>query len=245
MKNKTKIIKPLNTDEIIKIEKVTKKYGEGTMNSFCAVNNVSLSIGKGEFVAVVGTSGSGKSTLMHMIGGVEKPTQGKIYICGNDIYSMKDDELSYFKCREIGMVYQFFNLIPVLNIEENIAFPLIAAGEEPDFKKVRSIMKRLGIADKGSYYPHQLSGGQQQRVAIGRSVITSPSLILADEPTGNLDSGNSKEVIDMLEGICRELGKTLLVITHDEKIAARADRILRIEDGKIVSDSKNIGVVEK
>ncbi len=245
MKNKTKIIKPLNTDEIIKIEKVTKKYGEGTMNSFCAVNNVSLSIGKGEFVAVVGTSGSGKSTLMHMIGGVEKPTQGKIYICGKDIYSMKDDELSYFKCREIGMVYQFFNLIPVLNIEENIAFPLIAAGEEPDFKKVRSIMKRLGIADKGSYYPHQLSGGQQQRVAIGRSVITSPSLILADEPTGNLDSGNSKEVIDMLEGICRELGKTLLVITHDEKIAARADRILRIEDGKIVSDSKNIGVVEK
>ena len=243
MKKKTKEIKPIETDEVVKVERVTKKYGIGTMDAFSAVDRVTLTVKKGEFVAVIGASGSGKSTLMHMIGGVEKPTEGKVYICGRDIYEMDDETLSAYRCKEIGMVYQFFNLIPVLNVEENIAFPLIAAGKEADFKLIKRIMNRLGISNKGTYYPHQLSGGQQQRVAIGRAVISSPSLILADEPTGNLDSKNTKEVIDMLEGLCRELDKTLIVITHDEKIAQRADRIIRIEDGKIVSDlNKNEAV---
>lgn len=238
MKRKIKEIKPIETDEVVRIEKLTKKYGEGTMNCFTAVNRVSLTVKKGEFVAIIGTSGSGKSTLMHMIGGVEKPTSGKVYICGHDIYEMDDGTLSRFRCKEIGMVYQFFNLIPVLNIEENIAFPLIAAGEEPDFKLVNLILKRLNLADKGTSLPSQLSGGQQQRVAIGRSIIASPSLILADEPTGNLDSRNSKEVIDLLISLCKESGKALIVITHDENIAKRSDRIIRIEDGKIFSDEK-------
>lgn len=237
MKKKNRIIKPLETIEIVRAEKVTKKYGIGTLDAFAAVDNASLTVKRGEFLAVVGSSGSGKSTLMHMIGGVERPTQGKVYICGHDIYSMKDEQLSAYRCREIGMVYQFFNLIPVLNVEENIAFPLIAAGETVDFKKVREIMERLGIGNKGTYYPHQLSGGQQQRVAIARAVIASPSLILADEPTGNLDSGNSREVMDLLESLCKELGKALMVITHDEKIACRADRVIRIEDGRIVSET--------
>lgn len=238
MKKKIKKIKSIETDEAVKIENLTKQYGEGTMHRFTAVNRVSMAVKKGEFVAIVGTSGSGKSTLMHMIGGVEKPTSGKVYICGHDIYAMDDDTLSHFRCKEIGMVYQFFNLIPVLNIEENIAFPLIAAGEEPDFKKVNQILKRLNLADKGTSLPSQLSGGQQQRVAIGRSIIASPSLILADEPTGNLDSRNSKEVIDLLVSLCKEMNKALIVITHDESIARRADRTIRIEDGKIFSDEK-------
>lgn len=238
MKKKIKEVTPIETDEIIRIEKVTKQYGAGTMNCFTAVNKVSLTVKKGEFVAIIGTSGSGKSTLMHMIGGVEKPTSGKIYICGRDIYEMDDDTLSHFRCKQIGMVYQFFNLIPVLNVEENIAFPIIAAREEPDFKKINLILKKLGLAGKGTSLPSQLSGGQQQRVAIGRSIIASPSLILADEPTGNLDSRNSKEVIDLLINLCRESEKALVVITHDENIARRADRIIRIEDGKIVSDEK-------
>lgn len=237
MKKKIEEIKTLETEEVVRVEKVTKKYGIGTIDAFAAVDNVSFSVKKGEFLAVMGTSGSGKSTLMHMVGGVEKPTEGKVYICGQDIYAMKDEQLSAFRCREIGMVYQFFNLIPVLNVEENIAFPLMAAGDKIDFKKVRRIAERLGIGNKGTYYPHQLSGGQQQRVAIARSVIASPSIILADEPTGNLDSKNSREVIDMLEGLCKELGKALIVITHDEKIANRADRIIHIEDGRIVSES--------
>lgn len=237
MKKKIREIKPLETDEIVKVEKVTKKYGVGTIDAFSAVDKVTLSVKKGEFIAVTGTSGSGKSTLMHMIGGVEKPTDGKVYIRGIDIYSLKDEELSRYRCNEVGMVYQFFNLIPVLNVEENIAFPLMAAGKTVDFKNVRAIMNRLGIGNKGTYYPHQLSGGQQQRVAIARSVISSPSLILADEPTGNLDSKNSREVVEMLEGVCKELGKALIIITHDEKIAERADRIIRIEDGRIVSET--------
>lgn len=237
MKKKKTVINPIDTEEIVRVEKVTKKYGIGTIDAFAAVDRVSLSVKKGEFLAVTGTSGSGKSTLMHMIGGVEKPTKGKIFICGHDIYEMDDETLSAYRCREIGMVYQFFNLIPVLNVEENIAFPLMAAGNEVDFKKVKRIAERLGIGNKGTYYPHQLSGGQQQRVAIARAVISSPSLILADEPTGNLDSKNSREVIDMLEGLCKELGKALIIITHDAKIASRADRVIRIEDGKIVSET--------
>lgn len=232
-------------DDVIKIENATKKYGIGNLNSVPAVNNVSLSIKKGEFVAIVGTSGSGKSTLMHMMCGIEKPTSGKVFVCGRDIYSMNDTELSKFRCKEIGMVYQFFNLIPVLNVEENIAFPLVMMGEKPDFKKIEKMLEKLNISDKGYSFPNQLSGGQQQRVAIGRAIITTPKLILADEPTGNLDSKNSAEVIDLLIGLCREFKNTLIIITHDENIAAKADRVLRIEDGEIVSDTNYNEMVMK
>lgn len=234
-----KILIPIiDTDETVKIENVTKCYGKGFANSVTAVDKVSLTIKKGEFAAIVGTSGSGKSTLMHMIGGVEKPTSGKIYICGHDIYEMDDNTLSAFRCREIGMVYQFFNLIPVLNLEENIAFPQIAAGKKPDFKKAAQILEKLNLGTKGDMYPSTLSGGMQQRVAIGRAIANEPSLILADEPTGNLDSKNSKEVIDLLENLCKTMNRTLIIVTHDERIAERADRIIRIEDGKIVSDTR-------
>lgn len=225
-----------DTDEIVRIEKVSKLYGEDTINSTVAVDRVSLTVKKGEFVAVTGTSGSGKSTLLHMIGGVEKPSRGKVFIRDCDIYELSERDLTEFRCKEIGVVYQFFNLIPVLNVEENIAFPIIASGEKPDFKKVRQIMKKLNIENKGTYFPNQLSGGQQQRVAIGRAIITSPSLILADEPTGNLDSKNTDEVMEILSSLCKDMNKSLIVITHDEKIAQRADRIIRIEDGRIVSD---------
>ena len=229
----------IDTDIAIRVENLTKIYGGETLNSVAAIDNVTLTVKKGEFVAIVGTSGSGKSTLMHMLAGVEKPTRGKVYVCGQDIYAMNDKQLSEFRCKEIGIVYQFFNLIPVLNVEENIAFPIIAAGEEPDFKKVEEIMKKLGLENKGSSFPNQLSGGQQQRVAIGRLIMASPTLILADEPTGNLDSKNSKEVIGILSSLSKEMGRSLIVITHDEKIAAEADRIIRIEDGKIFSDSQS------
>ncbi|MBO5065362.1 MAG: ABC transporter ATP-binding protein [Clostridia bacterium] len=220
---------------VVRLDNVTKKYGIGNLNTI-AVNNVSLTISKGEFVAIVGTSGSGKSTLMHMMCGIEKPTSGKVFVCGEDIYSMKDTDLSVFRCKNIGMVYQFFNLIPVLNVEENIAFTEIVSGEKPDFKEVGKLLKRLGLSDKGYSFPNQLSGGQQQRVAIGRAIMGKPPIVLADEPTGNLDSKNSKEVIDLLTELCREYNTTLVVITHDEKIAEKADRVLRIEDGRIISD---------
>lgn len=230
--------------EVIRLESATKKYGIGNLSTI-AVNNVSLTINKGEFVAIVGTSGSGKSTLMHMICGIEKPTYGKVFVCGEDIYSMKDTDLSVFRCKNIGMVYQFFNLVPVLNVEENIAFTQIVSGEKPDFKGVEKLLKRLGLTDKGYSFPNQLSGGQQQRVAIGRAIMCNPPIILADEPTGNLDSKNSEEVIDLLTNLCRENNTTLVVITHDEKIARKADRVLRIEDGKIVSDVLQSGDAEE
>lgn len=236
-KKKSKIDLP-QTDIAVRLSCVTKIYESGFAEKFPAVDNVSLEIKKGEFVAIVGTSGSGKSTLMHMIAGVEKPTRGKVYINGCDIYELNDDELSYFRCNQIGIVFQFFNLIPVINIEENIAYPLVASGRKPDFEKISEIISKLGLKGKESFLPNQLSGGQQQRVAIGRLLSAAPPLILADEPTGNLDSKNSREVIDLLVKICKEENKTLIIITHDETIAQRADRKIRIEDGKIVSDVK-------
>jgi len=236
-KNETDYV-PIETDIAIEVKNLTKIYGGETLNCLAAVDKLSLTIKKGEFVAIVGTSGSGKSTLMHMLAGVEKPTDGKVLICGQDIYSMNDKELSKFRCKEIGIVYQFFNLIPVLNVEENVAFPVIAAGEQPDFKKVREILEKLGLKNKGTSFPNQLSGGQQQRVAIGRLIMVSPTIILADEPTGSLDSKNSDEVIEILSSLSRDMGRTLVIITHDEKIAEKADRVIRIEDGKIYSDSQ-------
>ena len=240
MKKKKATPITVDTDDIVKVENLKKVYDTNTLTGFTAVRKTSFTVKRGEFVAVVGTSGSGKSTLIHMLGGVEKPSEGKVYICGNDIYEMDDAQLSVFRCSEIGMVFQFFNLIPVLNVEENIAFPLIAAGKEPDFDEIEELVIKLGLDGHGTYLPNQLSGGQQQRVAIGRAIIANPSLILADEPTGNLDSKNSREVIDLLENLCREMNKTLIIITHDESIAARADRIMRIEDGKIISDTKSV-----
>ncbi len=234
----------IETKEAIRIQNATKKYGIGNLNTI-AVNNVSLTINEGEFVAIVGTSGSGKSTLMHMMCGIEKPTSGKVFVYGEDLYSMKDSELSVFRCKNIGMVYQFFNLVPVLNVEENIAFTQIVSGETPDFKEVEKLLKRLGLANKGYSFPNQLSGGQQQRVAIGRAIIGKPQIILADEPTGNLDSKNSEEVIALLTELCREFNKTLVIITHDEKIAQKADRVLRIEDGEIISDVLQSGDAEE
>ncbi len=225
-------------ENTVELKDVTKKYTLDGGNTCCALNHVSLTVKKGEFVAVCGTSGSGKSTLLHVLGGVEQPTSGSVKVCGRELYEMDDNALSAFRCREIGMVFQFFNLIPVLNVEENIAFPVIASGGKPDFTKTSRILKRLGMENYQYYLPNCLSGGQQQRIAVGRALMNEPSLILADEPTGNLDSRNGKEVMDLFESLCSENGATLIVVTHDERIAARADRIVRIEDGRLTSDDK-------
>ena len=236
---KVKDYKIIETDDIVVLKNVVKRYKFSASGSFFFLIKVNLTIKKGEFVAVVGTSGSGKSTLMHIIGGVDKPTSGDVTVCGANIYEMDDESLSAFRCRNIGMVFQFFNLIPVLNVEENIAFPIIAGGQAPDFDEIDKIIRKLGLGNRGTSLPNQLSGGQQQRVAIGRSIVTKPALLLADEPTGNLDSKNSKQGIDLLEKICREYGTALVIVTHDQKIAQRADRIIRIEYGRIISDTVN------
>ena len=225
-------------ENTVELKNVTKTYTLDGGNTCCALNRVSLTVRKGEFVAVCGASGSGKSTLLHVLGGVEQPTSGSVKICGRELYEMSDNELSAFRCREIGMVFQFFNLIPVLNVEENIAFPVIVSGGKPDFNKTYSILKRLGMGNYRYYLPNCLSGGQQQRIAVGRALMNEPSLILADEPTGNLDSRNGKEVMDLFESLCRENGATLIVVTHDERIAARADRIVYIEDGRLIENEE-------
>ena len=232
---------PGGGEPVVLLEHVTKRYASAGGGTFYALNDVSLSVDRGEFVAVVGASGSGKSTLMHVLGGVDEPTSGTVRVCGHDLYQMDDETLSAFRRREIGMVYQFFNLIPVLNVEENIAFPYLASGETPDDHAVTRLMHRLGIFSNRSSLPNRLSGGQQQRVAIGRAVVRRPSLILADEPTGNLDSANGEEVLRIFETLCRENGAALILVTHDPSIAARADRVVRIADGVIVSDGRRMG----
>ena len=234
MKKSAMIYQSFGAEYSVAAENVTKRYS-GAFSAVPAVDNVSFKIRRGEFIAITGTSGSGKSTLLHLLGGVDKPTSGKVYINGLDIYSLTDKQLADFRCREIGIVYQFFNLIPVLNVEENIAFPMMVSEKNPDMKKVAKLIEKLGLTGREYNLPSGLSGGQQQRAAIGRALIKSPSLILADEPTGNLDSRTGKEVMELLVSACRDENKTLIVITHDEKITASADRILRIEDGKIVS----------
>lgn len=223
---------------ILRIENLTKVYGKGN-TAVTALDNVSLSVEKGEFVAVIGPSGSGKSTLLHMVGGVDRPTTGKVFIDGTDIYSLDESQLAIFRRRQIGLIYQFYNLIPVLNVEENITLPLLLDGRQEDKTQLNPLLNALGLQDRLNHLPNQLSGGQQQRVSIGRALVNNPALVLADEPTGNLDSKNSSEIISLLKLFNQKYKQTLLVITHDERIAMQADRIISIEDGRIARDEVN------
>ena len=221
--------------EILSVEHLNKIYGSGN-TAVHALDDVSFTVEKGEFVAIVGPSGSGKSTLMHILGGVDSPTSGKVFVDGTEIGTLDETELAIFRRRQIGLIYQFYNLIPVLNIKENITLPLLLDGREVDEKSLSDLVSSLGLTDRLGYLPNQLSGGQQQRVSIGRALITHPALILADEPTGNLDRQNSAEIIELLKMFNRQHSQTLLVITHDENIALQADRILVVEDGRIMRD---------
>lgn len=221
--------------EILKIENLSKQYGKGE-TAVKALDDVSFSVKKGEFVAIIGPSGSGKSTLLHLLGGVDRPTSGKVFVDNTDIYSLNETQLAVFRRRQIGLIYQFYNLIPVLTVEENITLPLLLDGHKVDKKQFDDIVKLLNLQNRLSHLPNQLSGGQQQRVSIGRALISNPAIMLADEPTGNLDSKNSKEIIDLLKMFNKTLNQTLLVITHDEGIALQADRVISIEDGMIAKD---------
>lgn len=223
--------------EILRVENLNKTYGRGE-NQVKAVDNISFSIEKGEFVAIIGASGSGKSTLLHLIGGVDRPTSGKVYIDGEDIYTLNDDNLAIFRRRQVGLIYQFYNLIPVLNVSENITLPTKLDGREVDEKRLNDLLKTLGIEKRKNNLPNQLSGGQQQRVSIGRAMMNEPALMLADEPTGNLDSRASEEIISLLRLSNKKYNQTVIIITHDEKIALEADRIITIDDGKIIKDER-------
>ncbi|KGK84222.1 ABC transporter ATP-binding protein [Clostridium sp. HMP27] len=221
--------------EILKVQGLNKIYGkEG--NKVEALKGVDLSINKGEFVAIVGASGSGKSTLLHLLGGLDRPTEGKVIIDGEDIYKYKEEKLAIFRRRKIGFIFQFFNLLPILDVEENIALPALLDNDKVDKKYLAEIIKLLGLEDRKNHLPSELSGGQQQRVSIGRALLNKPSIILADEPTGNLDSSNSKEVIELLKFSAKKYNQTLILITHDVNIASSADRVITIMDGRIVSD---------
>lgn len=221
--------------EILKVENLTKTYGSGE-NLVHAVDDVSFSVEKGEFVAIVGASGSGKSTLLHLIGGVDRPTSGKIFVDGNDISKMNDDKLAVFRRRQVGIVYQFYNLIPILTVEENITLPCDLDGRGVDRESLEMILDSFGLRARRKHLPNQLSGGQQQRTSIARALINNPSLVLADEPTGNLDSKSSEEVMSMLKMCNQSYGQTVIMITHNLDIAKQADRIITISDGKIVEE---------
>lgn len=220
---------------ILEVQNLSKTYGKGdTMVK--ALDNVSLSVQKGEFVAIVGPSGSGKSTLLHILGGVDTPTSGKVIINGTDISQLDETALAIFRRRQIGLIYQFYNLIPILTVEENMTLPLLLDGRKPDKKQVEYLLHTLGLKKRINHLPNQLSGGQQQRVSIGRALINNPALMLADEPTGNLDSENTKEIIALLRRFNRDFNQTVVIITHDENIAVSADRVIQIEDGHITRD---------
>ena len=237
MYNTNKLVKKKGefTMEILRVENLTKIYGKGE-NQVVALDNVSFSVNKGEFVAIVGASGSGKSTLLHLMGGVDRPTSGKVFIDDKDIYSFNDDKLAIFRRRQVGLIYQFYNLIPILNVEENITLPLALDNRKVDKAVLDDLLKRLGLENRRNHLPSQLSGGQQQRTSIGRALITNPSIILADEPTGNLDSKASDEIVEILKRSNKELNQTIIMITHNMEIAKECDRIIKIEDGKIANE---------
>ncbi|MCI9415633.1 MAG: ABC transporter ATP-binding protein [Clostridiales bacterium] len=221
--------------EILRVENLCKTYGRGE-TAVKALDNVSFSVEKGEFIAIIGPSGSGKSTLLHILGGVDTPTSGKVLLDGTDVYKLNATNLAIFRRRQIGLIYQFYNLIPVLNVEENVTLPLLLDGRKVDRQHLDALLRTLGLEKRVGHLPNQLSGGQQQRVSIGRALINNPALVLADEPTGNLDSKNSAEILDLLKLYNRQHNQTLIVITHDEKIALQADRVISIEDGRIARD---------
>ena len=221
--------------EIVKVENLTKIYGKGD-TEVRALDNVSFSIPQGQFVAIVGPSGSGKSTLLHILGGVHTPTSGSVQIGGTDISKLDETALAIFRRRQIGLIYQFYNLLPILTVEENLTLPLLLDGRKPDKQQIRALVATLGLSERLKHLPNQLSGGQQQRVSIGRALVNNPALVLADEPTGNLDSENSREIIALLRRFNRESNQTVVIITHDERIALSADRIISVEDGRIVRD---------
>lgn len=225
---------------ILEVKNLSKIYGKGD-TLVKAVDDVSFTVDQGEFVAIIGPSGSGKSTLLHIIGGVDTPTEGNVIIDGTDITKLKESPLSIFRRRQIGLVYQFYNLIPILTVEENLTLPLLLDGRKPNKEQIDYLVSNLGLGDRLKHLPNQLSGGQQQRVSIGRALANNPTLLLADEPTGNLDSENSKEIVALLRKFNREHNQTVIMITHDERIAQSADRIIAIEDGKIVKDEVSKG----
>ncbi|WP_028532815.1 ABC transporter ATP-binding protein [Paenibacillus sp. UNC217MF] len=221
--------------DILRIEHLSKQYGKGE-SAVTALDDVSFSVRKGEFVAIIGPSGSGKSTLLHMLGGVDRPTSGKVFVQDTDMYALDETQLAIFRRRQIGLIYQFFNLIPVLTVEENMTLPLLLDKQQVDKKQLDVLVGTLNLKHRLNHLPNQLSGGQQQRVSIGRALISNPAIMLADEPTGNLDSKNSSEIVDLLKMLNKTYQQTLIVITHDERIALQADRIISIEDGRIAKD---------
>ena len=223
--------------EILKIENLTKVYGSGE-NEVRALDGVSFSVEKGEFLAIIGPSGSGKSTLLHILGGVDRPTSGKVWLDGQDVYAQDEEQLAIFRRRQVGLIYQFYNLIPVLNVVENMTLPVLLDGRKVNEERLNELVETLGLSGRKNNLPNQLSGGQQQRVSIGRALMNAPAVVLADEPTGNLDSHNSQEIVELLRQSNVKYKQTLIVITHDESIALQADRIIAIEDGRIVRDER-------
>ncbi len=223
--------------ELMRIEHLTKVYGSGE-NAVHAVDDISFSVEKGEFLAIIGPSGSGKSTLLHILGGVDRPTSGKVYVAGQDVYAQDEEALAIFRRRQVGLVYQFYNLIPVLNVVENLTLPVLMDGRAVNQERLGELLDTLGLRGREKHLPNQLSGGQQQRVSIGRALMNAPAVVLADEPTGNLDSRNGQEIVELLKLSNRKYGQTLIVITHDENIALQADRIIAVEDGHITRDER-------
>lgn len=224
--------------EILKVDNLCKTYGKGE-TLVQALDHISFSVEKGEFVAIVGASGSGKSTLLHILGGVDRPTSGKVYVGGEDVYKLNETNLAVFRRRQVGLIYQFYNLIPILNVKENMILPLLLDNKKPDMEYLDELIETLGLEKRISHLPNELSGGQQQRVSIGRALMNHPALLLADEPTGNLDSKSSKEIIELLKLSNEKYKQTIIMITHDHNLALHADRIITLEDGKIVSDERN------
>lgn len=221
--------------EILKVENLCKTYDTGGI-PVKALDNVNFSVDKGEFVAIVGASGSGKSTLLHILGGVDRPTSGHVYLNGKDVYKLNENNLAIFRRREVGLIYQFYNLLPILNVKENITLPILLDGKKPDTKYLNDLIHTLGLEDRVNHLPNELSGGQQQRVSIGRALMNHPALLLADEPTGNLDSKASREILELLKVSNEKYHQTIIMITHDKELALHANRIITLEDGKIISD---------